>query len=190
MKMYHGTSFENAMKILTEGFFKGNRKLAHHKHAYISFTSTFNIATDFGEIVFHTDYDASLFTQVEYDNAKWLRKNQEIVEYVGVWYDCKKETKKELLAIQFEQEYVVKDRYPWKGIVNAITIYANENENVEEMYKQLEEAVKGTVPIEIKQRWKKAQPSKFEVEQWSEFIRMVEELDVENLVATIQKKVG
>jgi hypothetical protein len=173
--MYHGTPLESALKILKEGSFRGTKKLPHHQHAYISFSSSFESAKDFGEIIF-TVQPLPTFIEVDYENQEWMRNNQEIVEYVGVWYDDEEKTKEELHAIQFESEYVVKDLCPWKEVVTGITIYTNEKEDVEQKRNLLLELVGEEIPIQIKRK-KERLPSDFEKKQWADLAEQIKKLE-------------
>lgn len=181
--MYHGTPLESALQILKEGYFRGTKKLPEHQHAYISFSSSFESSKDFGEIVFTAKYNPIYFTEVEYDSREWLRNNREIVEYIGVWYDNEERTEEELHAIQFEQEYVIKDCCPWKEIVTDITIYAKEGEDVQETQNRLAEVVGDTLPIHIK-RWEIRKPSPLEEKYWNDLRQMVEDLEKQIATAT------
>lgn len=174
--MYHGTTFERAISILKTGFFKGTKKLSHHQHSYISFSSSFQSANDFGEIVFTVSPLSPLFIEIEYEDINWMRENREIVEYVGVWYEDEAETQKELHAIQFEEEHVVKDEVAWKEVVTEISIVAKEQEDIEEMLQQLRKMTGDLIPVRVIIK-KERKPSEIEKKHLEELKQGVQELE-------------
>lgn len=174
--MYHGTTFERAISILKTGCFKGTKKLPHHQHSYISFSSSFQSANDFGEIVFTVSPSFPLFIEIEYESINWMRQNREIIEYVGVWYEDEAETQRELHAIQFEEEHVIKDEVACKEIVTEISIVVKEDEDFEEMLQQLQEMTGDIIPVHVIIR-KERKPSDIEKKHLEELKQGVQELE-------------
>ncbi|MCA1064795.1 hypothetical protein QTG56_24625 (plasmid) [Rossellomorea sp. AcN35-11] len=173
---HHGTSIENALKILNMDRFVGKKKHENHQHSYVSFSANFHISKDFGEIVFSVEPKSSSLLEVEYEDNEWIKNNQEIIEYVGVWYSSLEETEQEMHAMQFEEEYVIKDSCDCWNILKSITIIAREDEDIQETKEQLKRVVGDTIPIET-YRYIIPAPSPFQFAQENKLEEMLKEIE-------------
>jgi hypothetical protein len=149
MKLYHGTSAENAIEILKERKLRGKKKFDNHLYPYISFSKDKRIAGLFGEVVFEFQKAFHVAEKVHYEDIEWMISNREICEYISGtrMVDFLEESGGGLLTMDDEEEYFIRGEYTFDFDEIKIYVTSEDPGNIPLIAKELQKITKGKVEI-------------------------------------------
>lgn len=109
--LFHGTSFENAIKILEEKRLNGTKRLKHHKNKYVSFSKNILVAREFGEVIFEFKNLLPKAIEVPYEDFDWMMSNVELSEHIlsSPFMECLQEGG--IVIMKTEEEAIIVDQH-------------------------------------------------------------------------------
>jgi hypothetical protein len=140
MYFYHGTTVENAVKILKERVLKGKKASKKHHNRYVSFSTNLLQSRQFGEVVFQfTKMDKAI--PVQYGDEAWANTNKEISEYVlnNTVHDVTE--LENLNQVREEQEFVLVNKHDFQQEEVMIYLIGDDMKKLNQLKKQLDEVL-------------------------------------------------
>lgn len=110
MKLYHGTTLENAKSILEQRVVKGKKASRKHKNRYVSFSKSLLEARIFGEVVLQFE-EINEAVPVPYQDKGWASKNPEVYQYLLANTALQLNEDNDLTEIEREKEFVLVNKY-------------------------------------------------------------------------------
>lgn len=134
MYLYHGTSVENALKILEARELKGKKADRKHNNRYVAFSRSLLEARTFGEVVFRFPA-IERATRVEYENKNWIDEHAEMVEFL--LSQSRPEDELNLATLLLEKEEVLVNKHVFADEPVTVYIINKDMEKLTESRQQL-----------------------------------------------------
>lgn len=148
MKLYHGTTIENALSILSEKRMIGTKKFSRHPNTFVSLTSDLMTAQQFGDVLFSFPLTNLDVVEVDYEDSTWPERNKEITEYIfGGLFE---ELNEDLTVMVSEQEYIARDEITFEYSDVEVLLCGYSKDELEDHKKKIRDVVGEQIKIQVK----------------------------------------